>query len=182
MTRRVLVSFAAVLLSACAALPDDSPVVENLDQETGLTVARLGRPIELYRETTSKNAAERFAFLGPFETNQMGRRTLFLWIAVPMENPDAAQTPSVLLDGKALTLAEVGKDAGFAGLRQPPYKIPTPWIANYYFPIDAELVAQLGAARDLRIEVVDPAKSGPIELKFSVQPGADRRLPDFAAR
>ena len=64
-----------------APLPDDAPVVEQLDPETGLTVARLGRPLELYRETFRKDTTERFAFLGPFETNQMGQRELFLWVA-----------------------------------------------------------------------------------------------------
>src|SRR5262245_6061911 len=77
--RLVLVATAGTLLSACAALPDDAPVVETLDPETGLTVARLGRPLELYSETTNKDVSERFAFIGPFETNQMGSRAMFLW-------------------------------------------------------------------------------------------------------
>jgi hypothetical protein len=66
-----------VLLAACAALPDDAPVVEQLDTETGNTIARLGRPIELYRETFTQDATSRFAFIGPFETNQMGKRDSF---------------------------------------------------------------------------------------------------------
>jgi hypothetical protein len=182
MTRHVLATFAAMLLVSCAALPDDAPVVENLDPDSGVTIARLGHPLELYRETTSKNAADRFAFLGPFETNQMGRRVLYLWIALPMENAGGSPTPSVLVDGAPLTLADSGTTAEFAGLHQPPYKIPTPWMANFYFRIDADIVARLGAARELRIEAVDQAKDGPIGLQFGAQPGEDRRLPDFAAR
>jgi hypothetical protein len=180
--RLALAGFAAMLFVACAALPDDAPVVENLDQETGLTIARLGHPLELYNETASKDVAERFAFLGPFETNQMGSRGLYLWVALPMENPAGSPAPTVFIDGAALNLGEGGTSAEFAGLRNSPYQIPTPWIANYYFRIDGDIVARLGAAVDLRIEVVDQSKRGPLDLKFSAQPGDDPRLPEFAAR
>src|SRR5262245_46693417 len=70
---------AAALLGGCAAVPDDAPVVEDLDQETGITIARLGRAVELYRETFRQDSTGRFAFIGPFETNHMGTRDLFLW-------------------------------------------------------------------------------------------------------
>ena len=180
--RLVFAGLAATIISGCAALPDDAPVVENIDEETGVTISRLGRPIELYSETPSRDTTERFAFLGPFETNQMGTRTLFLWVAVPMENPSGSPTPRVFIDGAALELGTAGTGADFAGLRQSPYKIPTPWIANYYYRIDSDVVARLGAAADLRIEAADQAKRGPVDLKFSAQPGSDRRLPDFAAR
>src|SRR5262245_35466409 len=64
----------AGFLAGCAALPDDAPVTEQLDEETGITVARLGRPIEVYRETFRGNTAGKFSFVGPFETNSMGAR------------------------------------------------------------------------------------------------------------
>ena len=51
MTRRFLTATLTLLASAwlvsCASLPDDAPVVENLDPQTGVTVARLGHPLEL---------------------------------------------------------------------------------------------------------------------------------------
>ena len=81
MTRLALAAFASSVLGACAALPDDASVVEKLEPETGVTITRLGHPIELYRETFLKDPAGRIAFLGPFETNQMGQREQFLWIA-----------------------------------------------------------------------------------------------------
>jgi len=90
--RFALAAVASSMLGACAALPDDASVVEQLESETGVTITRLGHPIELYRETFLKDPAGRFAFLGPFETNQMGKRELFLWIAVPIE--PVASTPS----------------------------------------------------------------------------------------
>src|SRR6478735_5674304 len=108
----VLVAAACSMLGACAALPDDASVVEQLESETGVTVTRLGHPIELYRETFLKDPAGRFAFLAPFETNQMGQRELFLWIAVPLE-PVADSVPVVELDGVAQTLGAPGRSADF---------------------------------------------------------------------
>jgi hypothetical protein len=171
----------ASLLVACAAIPDDSPVVEELDVETGLTIARLGRPVELYRETFRKDSTGRFAFLGPFETNQMGSRELFLWVALPVETPTATP-PNILVDGKALALGEPGRTADFAGLRKSPYKIPTPWIAMYYFRLDNESLARLGAARALAFEIQDQTKDGVRRVEYMTQIEADPRLSEFAAR
>src|SRR5262245_59130698 len=83
-TRARTVWCATLLMIAggCATVPDDAPVVEDLDADTGLTIARLGRPMELYRQTFRPDSTGRFAFLGPFETNHMGTRTMFLWVAV----------------------------------------------------------------------------------------------------
>ena len=47
-SRRVFLTLFATLLTSCASLPDDAPVVEQLDDETGLTIARLGKPLESY--------------------------------------------------------------------------------------------------------------------------------------
>lgn len=171
----------ATLLGACAAVPDDSPVVEDLDTETGITIARLGRPVELYRETFRQDSTGRFGFLGPFETNHMGTRELFLWVALPVENPAATRTPTVLVDGKALTLGEAGRNADFAGLRKSPYKIPTPWIAMFYFHLDKAGLAQLGEARSLEIEVEESTETGTRKLEYLTQIEADPRLREFAA-
>ena len=64
--RFALIALSSSLLGACAALPDDAPVVEQLDTETGTTVARLGRPIEVYRESFLQEPTGRFAFIAPF--------------------------------------------------------------------------------------------------------------------
>ena len=55
--KRFAVLGAVAWLGACASLPDDAAVVEQLDDQTGLTIARLGRPLELYRENFRKDAA-----------------------------------------------------------------------------------------------------------------------------
>jgi len=179
--RFLLAAMASMFFASCAALPDDAPVVEQLDTETGVTIARLGRPIELYRETFHQDPAGRFAFLGPFETNLMGTRELFLWIAVPVE-PAADAVPTVEINGAPLTLGVPGRSTDFVGVHKSPYKIPTPWSSMYYFKVDAAAVTQLGEATKLTIRVLEPGKNGTVKTLFATEIGADTRLKDFAAR
>jgi hypothetical protein len=180
-TRFVLIAAASCLLGACAALPDDAPVVEQLDSETGTTVTRLGKPIELYRESLQREAAGRFAFIGPFETNLMGTRELFVWVAVPIE-PVPDSVPTVEVNGTVLALGTPGRSADFATIHTSPYKIPTPWSAMYYFKVDDTVVARLGEATHLAIRTLEVGKDGPIKTLFAVDVQADPRLKDFAAR
>jgi len=172
--------FAALVLSGCAALPDDAPYVEQLDADTGLTVARLGRPIELYREVFRKDNSERFGFIGPFETNQMGKRELFLWVATPTEGGDAPATPKVMLDGRVLELGEPGREADFAGLRSSPYKLPTPWIASFYFRIEPDVVDRLAAAGSISVELTESTRNGNVTALYVAQLAGDPRLREFS--
>jgi len=172
----------AGMLAGCAALPDDAPYVEELDEDTGLTVARLGRPIELYRELFRKVQTERFGFIGPFETNQMGKRELFLWVATPHEGDNLPPPPKVTLDGKVLELGTPGRTPDFAGLLAPPYRIPTPWIASFYFRIDAATVEQLGAAQNVSVELTEDTRNGQVTAQYQAQVGDDPRLRAFSSR
>jgi hypothetical protein len=179
--RFVLVTAVCFVLGACAALPDDAPVVEQLDTETGTTITRLGHPIEVYRESFLQEPTGRFAFIAPFETNLMGKRELFVWLAVPIE-PVADSVPVVEVNGATLVLGTPGRSADFATLHTSPYKIPTPWSAMYYFKVDDAIVAHLGEAKDISIRVVEVGKNGPIKSLFAVKIEADPRLKDFATR
>jgi hypothetical protein len=172
----------AASLGACASLPDDQAVVEQLDEQTGLTIARLGRPLELYRENVRKDTLGKFAFLGPFETNQMGRRELYLWVALPLEDTAAIVKPLITVNGTPLALPEPGRAPDAAGLRHPPYKIPMSWAATFYYRIGPDTVARLGEASNLRIEVTEDTRSGPVRTEYSLQPGDDSRLKAFASR
>ncbi|MBC8028102.1 MAG: hypothetical protein H7Y89_19075 [Steroidobacteraceae bacterium] len=181
--RCTLLSILAVALSACATVPDDASVVEKLDDETGLTVARLGRAIEVYRETFLKEPSGRFAFMGPFETNQMGTRELFVWVAVPIELGEQDTSPIVTVNGKELALGTPGRTPDFAGLRKSPYKISTPWSSMYYYRVDESLIGALGEARTISVRVTEPTRDGTVKTVFAVTlEGSDARLRDFAAR
>jgi len=176
----VLACVWAVTVAGCAALPEDAPVMEQLDDETGVTIARLGRPMELYRETFQRDPSGRFAFLAPFETNQMGKRELFLWAALPVDIAEGT-APDIEVNGRELKLGTPGRDAAFAGLRHSPYKIPTPWSAMYYYKIDQAVVETLGGASTLSIRVTERTKDGTAITVFASSV-ADPRLKEFAAR
>jgi hypothetical protein len=175
-------AFCALLLASCAALPDDAPVVEQLDEQTGVTVARLGRPIELYRENFRDDATgDRFAFLGPFETNHMGNRVPFLMIGLPENKSAAPAPPTLLVNDTPVELGAPG-EASLAGLRESPYRIPMPWVQTFYYRIDAALLARLGEASQVRIEVMEESRSGPRKVGYAAEVGNDARLRTFANR
>jgi len=180
--RAMLFTFTSVLLAACAALPNDAPVVEQLDEETGVTIARLGKPVELYVEPTRPRDPGRFGFLGPFETNQMGKREMFLLIALPLDEQTGAGTPALLVDGTTLSLGAAGRSADFAGLRKSPYKLSTPWISMFYFRAGADTIAKLGQAGSIAVRITEPTRDGPVETEFLAQPTEDERLRKFASR
>lgn len=179
----VMMLAVALWMSACAALPDDAPVVEQLDEQTGVTIARLGRPVELYRENFREDAAgERFAFLGPFETNNMGKRDLFLLIGLPEEREPSPQPLTLLADGTPLELGEPGPSAEFAALRQSPYRMPAPWVRQYYYRVDATLIARLAQASELRLQATENTRKGARRVEYSADVGKDSRLKAFASR
>ena len=177
---RALMSCVA-LLGGCAALPDDAPVVDQLDEQTGLTIARLGHPLELYVETPRADPASRFGFFGPFETNQMGQRQPYLWLALPIEPAANPPKATVTVNSVPLALAEAGHAPDFAALAKPPYKISTPWFAMYYFRIDAAMIQTIGQANEISVLVTEDTRNGPVESRFTLKVGQDPRLRDFAA-
>ncbi len=181
--RSALVLFACAAAFGCAAVPNDSAVVEQLDTVTGMTVARLGRPIELYRETSTRDSAMRFAFLAPFETNRMGTRDLFLWVAVPIEVAANAEPPVVAVDGAALALGAPSRGADAAGLRKDPYPLPTPWSTTWYFKVDADTITRLGDSSRLAVRVPEAARDGTVSIvEFIVELEDEPRLRAFANR
>lgn len=181
MTRRWLaIVSAAVTLGGCAALPEDQPVMEEIDNETGITVTRLGKPVEIFRESFLSQAPGRFGFIAPFETNHMGNRVLYLWIAVPVD-PSPNAEPSLTIDGEPLELGDGGRDPEFAGLARPPYRIATPWSAMFYYRIDGAAVQKLGNSHRLLVEIFEATKDGAARIDFAADIG-DERLRAFANR
>jgi hypothetical protein len=173
---------ATTLLAACAALPNDAPVVEQIDQETGVTIARLGRPVELYHETTRREKFSRFGFLGPFETNQMGKREMFLMIALPLDEESEPGTPTLQVDGSVVALGEVGRGADLAGLKKSPYQLSTPWIAMFYFRTDNDTITKLGRAGQITVRIAETSPGGTVETEFRAAATEDARLQKFATR
>lgn len=175
--------FACATALGCAALPNDSPVVEELDSQTGMTIARLGRPIELYRESAARNSAARFAYLAPFETNRMGTRDLYLWVAVPIEFAAGTAPPIVAADGMPLVLGAPSRGADAAGMRADPYPLPTPWSTAWYYKAEADSIAKLGDSSLLTVRVTETSRDGSTSIaEYTVELRNEPRLRAFANR
>ncbi|MCC6172156.1 MAG: hypothetical protein IT481_09020 [Gammaproteobacteria bacterium] len=138
-------------LAACAAVPDNG-IAERLDERTGTTVTAMQRAIELVSTEPRGGSGDPFAYLAPFETNRMGRRELYLWVAVPDERGGAAM-PVVVVGSGPLPAKPLGADAGSLGLGSFPYPTPAPWSKISVFSIDEAALRSLAAAGALEVSV-----------------------------
>ena len=139
------------LAAGCASLPENA-VAERLDERTGTTVTAMQRPIELVSVEPRGNNSDPFAYVAPFETNRMGTRQLYLWVAVPDERGGSA-VPVVIVGGDTLPLRPLGADPRTAGLAGFPYATPAPWSALQVYQIDEAALRTLGAAAGIDVTV-----------------------------
>lgn len=141
----------AGLLGGCAT-PVVEPLEERLDRDTGTTVMRLARPVELLATAPRARNLDPFAYLAPFETNRVGARRLFLWASMA---GDSAAMPSVHCGELAAPL-EAPLAGGVPldmGLSQLPYRAPAAWSAMHVIPIDTTWLECLASGARLEIEV-----------------------------
>jgi hypothetical protein len=139
-----------VLLTACAMTPSQ-PVVERLDPDTATTLTALKKPVELVAETLHATRGDPFAFLAPFETDRMGDRIQYLWVAAPgVEN--AKIEPRLLCDGQPLTLSPADDNLEHLGLSHAPYEKPAPWSVEWYFQLPQDTLKCLAEARGVTLE------------------------------
>lgn len=175
--RNLVLAACAAALSACAPLPAE-PTAETVDERTGVTVARLARPIELIIAEGRGSLSDPFAYLAPFETNRMGERALYLWTAAPQE-PTGASAPTLLADGEPFAVTPVSGAVSELGLSQAPYAAPAPWSIEHYYRIDRPLLERLGRAR--RVELIVPA-SDAASQRYVADAAALAPLLEFIAR
>jgi hypothetical protein len=141
----------APLLGGCAAVPDNA-VAELLDERTGTTVTRIERPIELVSTEPRGNNTDPFAYVAPFETNRMGERQLYLWVAVPDER-GGARPPVVLAGMENLRMVPRGSNPKDLSLAAFPYPDPAPWSAIHAFAIDEAALRTLAGAGSIEVSV-----------------------------
>jgi hypothetical protein len=141
----------ATLLAGCAAVPDNA-VAEQLDERTGTTVTRIERPIELVSTEPRGNNTDPFAYVAPFETNRMGQRELYLWVAVPDER-GGARPPVVVAGTETLRMVAKGSDPQGLTLAAFPYPKPAPWSAIHAYAIDEATLRSLAAAASIDVSV-----------------------------
>jgi hypothetical protein len=162
----------ALLLAACATPPE--PAAERLDRETGTTLTRMPKPIELVATLHRGEGADPFAFVAPFITNRMGAHSYFLWISSPGDRPIEAG-PELYCDGAAVALG-AGVPLPTAELSARPYDQPVPWSSDRYFEIDAQGLRDFGACRRLGVTLRYRNEG---EVRFEGEAGAGLR--DFIA-
>src|SRR5476651_2148828 len=127
------------LLAACASAPP-APVQDKLDSKTGSTVSVLPDPVNLLTSGYIGARTGAFAYLGPFEVDEMGKRTLYLWVLVP-KDVSASVTPVVQCDANAVDLPLQKGTLTEMGLAESPYEALDPWGTQWYFSLsDAALV------------------------------------------
>ena len=166
MMRTRLFTAALLVLCACTAGPGQ-PVRDKLDAKTGSTVSVMREPLELLTSGYIGTRGGAFAFLGPFEIDQMGTRTLFLWVLVP-HDVSSSVVPVIHCNDGAVTLPV--KSAGVAdmGLAEPPYDLPDPWGTQWYFSLDDQTLLCFAHARTITLDI--PSLRGDLETFVAEHP------------
>jgi hypothetical protein len=163
-------------LMGCASAPTD-PVHDRLDAETATTVTVMQAPVELTSDTP---VADPFAYVAPFETDRMGERALYLWISVPQVSGPVS-VPTVICDGRPLSLQAISTDLAQFNLSHPPYTLPAPWSGEWYFKLPQESLQCLGTAQGISLEAQATQGTTPTE-HFSASGKALAELQAFARR
>ncbi len=136
-------------LAGCAMAPTDAES-ERLDTSTGTTVTLMPKPIELIVEKSRGTKTDPFAYVAPFETNRMGSHELFLWVSAP-QVAGALGVPQVFCGEAPITLEKYDGTAREMGLSTPPYKVPAPWSAQWYFKLSGEVLDCFAGATRIRV-------------------------------
>jgi hypothetical protein len=123
---------------------------ERLDPNTGTTVTLMPKPVELVVEKARGPKSDPFAYVAPFETNRMGSHELFLWVSAP-QAAGPLSLPQVYCGDKLVPLDPLNASLRDIGLSSPPYKMPAPWSAQWYFRLSGEVLDCLANAPRIRI-------------------------------
>ncbi|MDB6088974.1 MAG: hypothetical protein JWN85_1758 [Gammaproteobacteria bacterium] len=171
----VLIAF----LSDCASTPSQ-PVVDKLDPDTATTLTVMNDPVELLAEATRGSAGDPFAYIAPFETDQMGKRALFLWMSAPAPESTTLE-PQLLCDGKPLALQPVDGGLKRLGLAHAPYATPAPWSLYWYFQLPQDALKCLAGAQTIALET-RVAGGGGEPQRFTVGSKSLAALKEFSSR
>jgi hypothetical protein len=140
---------AFLTLAGCVAAPTEAEG-ERLDPNTGTTVTLMPKPVELVVQNARGANSDPFAYVAPFETNRMGSHELFLWVSAP-QAAGALSVPQVYCGDQVVPLDPFGGTLKDMGLSSPPYKMPAPWSAQWYFRLSGEVLDCLASAPRIRI-------------------------------
>jgi hypothetical protein len=173
----VLGAVLATSVAACATVPAAEDT-ERLDSNTGTTVTLMPHPVEFIVDRSHGPKTDPFAYLAPFETNRMGSHDLYLWVSAP-QVAGPLKVPQVFCGEQLLPLEPANISLSAMGLSGPPYKLPAPWSAQWYFKLSGEVLDCLASAKRLRI-VTQVGENDPDQ--FTAEAQALAGLSDFATR
>jgi hypothetical protein len=160
--KNCLTSVLLLLLAACASTPP-APVEDKLDSKTGSTVSVLPEAVTLLTSGYVGARTGAFAYLGPFEVDEMGKRTLYLWVLVP-KDVSATVMPLVLCDGNAVELPLQKGSLTDMGLAESPYEPADPWGTQWYFSLSDTALACLAHAKVIAVDIPD-VKGEPLHFQ-----------------
>jgi hypothetical protein len=158
----------ALFAVGCVSSPREFST--QLDEQTGVTVARADRPIVFYRNVSARAAHARdFLHLGPIEINRMGSLRYYLWLGAwstaPLEDPaamrDGFEMVTLFADGEPLQLAIAGWTPGAIGASRDVYTKPVATSADAYYEVTIDQIRLIAEARDLRLTT-----SGPVQAEY----------------
>lgn len=142
-----------LLIASCATAPP-APVQDKLDSKTGSTVSVLPDPVVLLTSGYVGARTGAFAYLGPFEVDEMGKRMLYLWVLVP-KDVSATVAPVIKCDSNIVDVPLQKGSLADMGLAESPYEPLDPWGTQWYFSLtDAALVC-LAHAKVIAAEIPD---------------------------
>ena len=149
--RNHLANILLLLLCACASAPGPA-VHDKLDAKTGATVSVIPEPMELLTSGYIGVHTGAFAYLGPFEIDQMGARSLYLWVLLP-NDVSASVVPVIQCDDTPVTLPVQPGGLASMSLAEPPYAPPDPWGAQLYFALDDATLVCLAHAHRITFDI-----------------------------
>jgi hypothetical protein len=174
----IAIGAAFLALAGCATAPVEGES-ERLDPNTGTTVTLMPKPVELVVEKARGSNSDPFAYVAPFETNRMGSHELFLWVSAP-QAAGPLSVPQVYCGEEVVPLEPLNASLQQIGLSSPPYKMPAPWSAQWYFRLSGEVLDCLASAP--RIRITTKAADAPEPDSYVVEGQAISAVNAFLAR
>lgn len=136
------------------------PVVEKLDELTGVTITHSRTPLvlspdSLYRRNQDKDYVE----IGAIEVNRMGKLKYFLWLGISdLEllqrselRPTEYKSIVLLLDDQPLRLELAGWTQAAIGAGEPIYKKFYQSSVDAYYPVTLAQIQQLARADGVKV-------------------------------
>ncbi len=150
-----------VLLSSSAlCVAAKPPVVEKLDELTGVTITHSRTPLVLSPYTISKPSRDQdYVELGAIEVNRMGKLSYFLWLGVSdiavleveERQPPEYESIALVLDDESLHLDFAGWTQAAIGAGEPVYKKFYRSSVDVYYPVTLEQIRKLASAESVKV-------------------------------